>query len=410
MVLKKDPKIIFKESKIPQYSLPDPLVDLEGNLASNKEDWWNIRRPEILNLYFENIYGKMPGKPKRFDFKVKKVKKGALNGKAIMKEIAIKLENNDKKLELNLLLFLPNSNKEPYKTFLGLNFYGNHTIHHDPDITMTKQWIPNEYGIRENKATESTRGMRAARWSVEYCIKNDYAVATLYNGDIDPDYDDHFQNGAHPLFYKEGQHKPANDEWGTIGAWAWGLSRVLDYFELDKDIDHEKVIVFGHSRLGKTALWAGATDPRFAIVISNNSGAGGAALFRRKFGETIYYLNKVYPHWFCQNFKKFDERENELPIDQHMLISLIAPRPVYIASAQEDFWSDPFGEFLSAKYASPVYKLLETDCLKATSMPELSQPIFSSIGYHIRPGEHDLMRYDLEQFIKFADYHLSSKI
>lgn len=405
----KDPKIIFKESRVPTYILPDPLKDMEDNLVSNEEVWWNKRRAEIFELFNENIYGKMPGRPEKMAFEVTKSKKKALNGKATMKEVVITIENNNKPIKLNLLIYIPNTNQKPYSTFLGLNFYGNHTVHPDPDIALTDLWIPidKNYGITENKATESTRGVRAERWSVEHVIDNGYAIATLYNGDLDPDYDDGFKNGVHPLFYKEGQTKPAINEWGTIGAWAWGLSRIMDYFEYDNDIDSRKVIIFGHSRLAKVALWAGANDPRFAIVISNNSGSGGAALFRRKFGETIYYLNKTFPHWFCQNFKKYDEKEDELPVDQHMLISLIAPRPVYIASAQDDFWSDPKGEFLSAKLADPVYKLLGTDGLKATKMPEINHPIFSRIGYHIRSGDHDLNRYDLDRFIEFANSYLT---
>ncbi len=405
---RKIPRIIFKESKVPIYSLPDPLINSDNTPVSNEKEWWTKRRPEIMKLFEENVYGKMPGKPSKFGFEIKKLKRNALKGKSTLKEISIQIENNNKEITLNLLIFQPNNGEKPYKTFLGLNFYGNHTIHPSPDITITDQWIPNdkEQGITENKATESTRGMRAERWSVEHVIDRGYAIATVYNGDIDPDFDDGFQNGVHPLFYREGQNKPADDEWGTIGAWAWGLSRILDYFEHDEDIDHHRVIVFGHSRLGKTALWAGATDQRFAIVISNNSGAGGAALFRRKFGETIYYLNKTFPHWFCQNFKKYDEKENELPVDQHMLISLIAPRPVYVASAQEDFWSDPRGEFLSAKHADPVYKLLGTNGLNANEMPDIHHPIYSTIGYHIRSGDHDLTRYDLDRFLDFADKHL----
>ena len=410
MSLKKRPKIIINEAKVPKYALPDPLTCLDGTKVSDKKIWFNKRRLEILKLFNENVYGKMPGRTDKFAFEIKLIKKNALAGKATLKEITISLENNKKVIKLNVLIFLPNSQKKPYPTFLGLNFHGNHAINQDPDITLPDQWVPNdkEYGITENKAIESARGMRASKWSAELIIERGYALATLYNGDIDPDFDDDFKNGVHPLFYKEGQVRPKENEWGTIGAWAWGLSRVMDYFERDNDIDQERVLVLGHSRLGKTALWAGANDQRFAIVVSNNSGSGGAALFRRKLGETIWYLNHVFPHWFCKNFKIYDERESELPIDQHMLISLIAPRFVYVASAQEDFWSDPKGEFLAAKHANLVYKLLGTDGLNATKMPELNQPVFSTIGYHIRTGDHDLNKYDMERYIDFADMHFKN--
>jgi hypothetical protein len=200
---------------------------------------------------------------------------------------------------------------------------------------------------------------------------------------------------------------PEKNEWGSIAAWAWGLSRAMDYFETDTDIDATNVIVFGHSRLGKTTLWAGATDERFAAAISNNSGRGGASLTKRQFGETVYRINNRFPYWFCKNFHQYNFNEDSLLADQRELIALIAPRPVYIASAETDYWSDQRGEFLAAFYATPVYKMYGKLGIPSDLMPALNQPIQNTVAYHIRTGEHDVTDYDWEQYIKWAKEQLN---
>jgi hypothetical protein len=395
----------YEEAKVPKFNLPDPLVCLDGTKVKDAEIWQNKRRPEILRLFEDEVYGRAPGKPQAMRFEVVEKGEDALGGKAVRRQVVIHLGKGEKALAVNLLLFLPKKAKGSVPGFLTLNFRGNHTTNSDPAIRITHSWVPNDHGAKSHRASEAGRGGRASRWDIETIISRGYAFGTIYCGDIDPDFHDGYKNGPHPLFPSKSPKKRKLTDWASIAGWAWGLSRGLDYLETDANVDAKRVAVMGHSRLGKTSLWAGAADERFALVISNDSGCGGAALSRRRFGETVKRINTSFPHWFCGNYKKYNDKEDECPVDQHMLIALAAPRPVYVASAEGDRWADPNGEFLSALNAEPVYQLFGHS-FGASKQPPVNKPVHGRIGYHVRTGKHDVTSFDWEQYLKFADKHL----
>ncbi|MFO7826420.1 MAG: acetylxylan esterase [Cyclobacterium sp.] len=395
----------YDEAEVPEYHLPDPLIFDNGQAINTAEDW-ERRRLEIHDIFEREVYGKSPHWDGESRAEVISSTDNAVGGMAIRKEVKLSLIRQGKQVDIYLLMYLPKSNlRSP--VFLGLNFYGNHTLSEDQAIRVTDAWIRNNetYGSSENRASEKGRGLRRDNWGVEEAINRGYGIATLYYGELDPDFDDGFDNGVHALYQEERDE----NSWGAVAAWAWGLSRVMDYLETLEEVDATKVAVLGHSRLGKAALWAGASDSRFAMVISNNSGCGGAALSRRRYGETVGRINRAFPHWFAKRFSHYSENEDELPIDQHQLIALLAPRPVYIASGEEDRWADPRGEFLSGLHANPVYQLLGKTGMPVNEQPAVDQPIMGDIGYHVRSGGHGMLPYDMHQYFNFADKHWKSK-
>ena len=400
-------EINVDEAKVPAYALPDPLVDAGGEAVRDAEAWHRRRRPELMALFESEVYGRTPvGRPSGMTWRTESEKPDARDGRAVRREIGINLFGREDGPVVRLLVYLPAAARgREVPVFLGLNFEGNHATTTEPDIPLPQGWVPNNKGagLTDNMPSEKTRGVQADRWLYDLALERGFGVATAYYGDLDPDFHDGWKNGVHAV-----TGAPADGEWGSIGTWAWGLSRMLDVLEKEPGVDGKKVIVMGHSRLGKTALWAGAQDTRFAAVISNNSGCGGAALSRRVFGETVARINTVFPHWFTSGYKKWNHRESECPIDQHQLIALIAPRPVLVTSATEDTWADPRGEFLSLVGAHPVYRLLGTAGLSTTEMPPPDRLINGPLAYLYRTGAHDVTRADWQAYLDFAEAQLGA--
>ncbi len=363
-----------------ELNLPDPLTLQNGDKVTNAGTWQEKRRPEILELFRTNVYGRAPiGRPEDLKFEITETASDTMDGKATRRQIKISYRGRGGEGAIRLVVFVPNEARKPVPCLL--------LICNRPPSNI-----------------DPTRAEKSPFWPAEQMIARGYAAAAFYNADVAPDTKDAWTKGAHAIFDTPPR---AADAWGTIAAWAWGASRCLDYLVTDRDIDGKRVAVVGHSRGGKTALWAGAEDPRFAMVVSNDSGSTGAALARGKGGEHIRDINKGFPHWFCDNYKRYDEREAELPVDQHMLAALIAPRLLYIASASEDSWADPRHEFLSAVHATPVYRLLGLPGLTTVEMPAPDSPLHEgSIGYHVRTGKHNLTEYDWKCYMDFADKHL----
>ena len=398
----------YDESRVGTFELPDPFLCRDGTKVTTPEEWKQKRRGELLTLFQRDMYGVMPTADcARLASKFLD-EKTVFDGKAVQQQVVLYLNAPEKTPKMNLLIYLPANAQGPAAAILAPNFMGNPTVSDDPDIIVPE--VPDATRTKIGEPVQ--RGAKKSRWAIEKILERGYALITVYYEEIDPDYDDQRQNGVHPLFHAwEDKHNiPKQSRGATITAWAWGLSRALDYLQTLPEIDPAKVAVMGHSRLGKTALWAAACDERFAASISNDSGCGGAALTRRNFGETIASMHDMIPWWFCPKYATFVADPNLLPFDQHELIALIAPRPVYIASASEDLWADPKGEFLSALGADPVYRLLGTDGLAGvTEQPPVNTPVGGTIHYHVRSGDHDVTDYDWEQYLNFLDKYVRGK-
>jgi len=387
----------FDEAAVPDFTLPDPLVFASG-AAVDTAAGWRRRRAEILELFAGCVFGRTPRPTPRLHFRVA-AQGEALSGLArwqLVRGTFPDTAAGGAAPALEILVLAPARAVGPLPAFVALNHAGNHSVAADPGLPLSSNWR------RDHPDENVRRGDDAARWPLEAILRRGFAVATMYNGDVCPDVDDGFRHGIHRLFYAPGQVRPADGEWGAIGAWAWGFSRIVDCLHEIAEVDARRVALLGHSRLGKAALWAGAQDERAAMVIANASGCCGAALSRRRFGERAALLNARFPHWLCAAARQWDEREHELPVDQHMLLALIAPRPLYVASAADDLWADPRGEFLAAVAADPVYRLLGAGGLASTEFPAVDKTLRGTIAYHRRRGGHDLNDEDWRYFLEFA--------
>lgn len=371
--------INYDEDKVLISKLPDLLLTNQGNTVDSQEIWRAEKRGELLEVLATSIFGKSPIHSSNSEFEVMSEDSEALGGKAFRSEIRIYPLGKRNKLVITLLLFLPNQSEFKSPVFLGANFSGN-------------------------QAVESDHG----RWPLDLIIDAGFGIATFYYGDVEIDNPTGWIHGVRGEYLRlSGKQEMLDGDWGAIAAWAWGLSRAMDYLSIHPRIDEKKIVVIGHSRLGKAALWAGATDERFAAIISNNSGTGGAKLLRRNFGESVESITKEFPHWFARNFASFSHDIESLPTDSHCLLALAAPRPLYVASASEDLWADPRGEFLAAQLASTVYELFGHKGIeKESEFPPTDTAIGDFIGYHRRTGAHGITPYDWARYIAFVQKHL----
>jgi hypothetical protein len=395
----------YEEARVGTYTLPDPLLLANGKPVRDAKTWNEKRRAEIVRLFEENQYGRSPGRPSAMSFDVFDKGTPAFDGKGTRRQVTIYFSADKAGPKMDLLVYVPANAAGPVPLLLNLSFSANSNTVGDPGVKVGEVWG------REKKKIPAGQGMNFGKVNVTRLLDAGFGFATVYYGDIDPDFLGGVPYGVRALYLKPGQTEPAPDEWGSIAAWAWGVSRAMDYLETDKAVDAKRVAIMGVSRLGKTVMWAGAHDPRIALVIASCSGEGGAALSRRNYGETIAHLTESsrYPYQFAANYAKFANKVDQFPVDAHMLVALIAPRPVLLQTGDKDFWSDPKGEFLGAVAAGPVYRLLGKQGLDTDQMPPAGSPILHTIGYYMHAGGHGTIPSDWDQFLAFMQMHLQAK-
>lgn len=392
--------INYDESKVGVFTLPDPLILQNGKKVTNPQTWYKKRRPEILHIFETEQFGKAPSRNKA---KFEVFEKGTLafKNKAIRKQVTIYFTNDTANYKADLLVYLPAKSAGAVPLFLQVGFSPNCLAVDDPSVKQGTLWG------RDGKRVPASEGRKFGTLDVEKFMDMGIGVATIYYGDIEPDFAKGIKFGIRGHYLKSGTNYPASDEWGTIAAWSWGLSSVMDYLETDKQVDAKKVALYGVSRLGKTVLWGGATDERFGMVIASCSGEGGASLSRREYGETIKHMvdSTRYFYQFSGNRAKYKDNPNTCPVDAHELIALIAPRPLLLITGDTDNWSDPKGEFEAAVAAEPVYQLLGKKGLETKTMPSANKPILNDLAYFMHAGGHGTLPSDFEIILDFLKIH-----
>jgi len=391
----------YDEALVGTYILPDPLVMLNGKKVKNAKTWYSKRRPEILDLFYEFQYGRIPERPKDMSFNVFDKGTPALEGKAIRKQVTVYFTKDTSDYKMDILIYLPANAKGPVPLFLNVSFSPNATVANDPGIKAGYMWD------KDGNRVPVNRTGRFGRMNINQFLAEGIGFANIYYGDIEPDFSKGYKSGIRSYYAKPDTAYPAPDKWGAISAWSWGLSRAMDYFETDPQIDAKKIALFGVSRLGKTVLWTGARDTRFGMVIASCGGEGGAALSRRNYGENINHMTHPtrYFYQFAGNWRNYKDDFSKSPVDAHMLVALMAPRPLLLQTGDTDYWSDPKGEFLAAVAAEPVWRLLGKKGLGTDVLPEPGNPILNDLGFLMHAGGHGPIPEDYPVFIKFMKIH-----
>ncbi|MEI6948954.1 hypothetical protein V9K67_17335 [Paraflavisolibacter sp. H34] len=393
----------YDEALVETYTLPDPLLLPGGKKVTDARTWNTVRRPELVKLFEEQQFGKMPPRPADLRFRVFDTGTPAFGGKALRKQVTVYFTQDTTQHKMDLLLYLPATAKKPSPVLLLLNFSANSTSVEDPGVKAGEVWT------REGKKIPAAASRSFGKMNVDTFLANGIGVAMVYYGDIEPDFKDGYRYGIRGHYLKPGQERPGPDEWGAISAWAWGLSRAMDYLETDRQVDAGRVALQGTSRLGKTVLWAGAHDPRFKLVIASCSGEGGAALSRRNYGESINHMTDTsrYYYQFAPNRHQYASHPQLAPVDAHMLVALMAPRPLLLQTGDTDYWSDPKGELLAAAAAEPVYRLFGKKGPGTTEMPPAgATTLFNTLGYYLHAGGHGTIPSDWPVFLSYLKKHL----